>query len=260
MPCGHYLHRTCYDQYMQHAYKCPICKKSAVNMELQWRKLDNAIETQPMPAQFKDTRVMIQCNDCEGKSEVPYHWLGNKCDTCDSYNTNEVRLLGGPQAEHDPPSENSVPARPTAVPQRQAPSPPRPSLEARSPGSYFLGSPERLEDRSRPNSAVESSLSAQMLQRVSRSLSPLRNYLGRPGDSPRRGPQPAPVDENDQVDFWGADGGRFLSGEEDEDDEDEDGSSGESMDDEENDEVDDEDDDADEGDDILEGIELIGHR
>ncbi|KAF2100526.1 zf-CHY-domain-containing protein, partial [Rhizodiscina lignyota] len=94
MPCGHYLHKTCYTQYMETAYKCPICKKSAVNMELQWRKLEHAIDTQPMPEQFRNTRVVVQCNDCSAKSSVKYHWLGNKCGACDSYNTNEVQILG----------------------------------------------------------------------------------------------------------------------------------------------------------------------
>ncbi|KAF2840639.1 zf-CHY-domain-containing protein [Patellaria atrata CBS 101060] len=94
MPCGHYIHKECYNQYMETAYKCPICKKSVVNMDVQWRKIDHAIETQPMPPQFDDTRVVVHCNDCEAKSEGKYHWLGNKCGTCDSYNTSEIRMFG----------------------------------------------------------------------------------------------------------------------------------------------------------------------
>ncbi|KAF2086160.1 zf-CHY-domain-containing protein, partial [Saccharata proteae CBS 121410] len=93
MPCGHYLHRDCYRQYMDTAYKCPICKKSAVNMELQWRKLEHAIQSQPMPPQFADTRAVIHCNDCSVRSSVMYHWLGNQCGHCDSFNTNELQLL-----------------------------------------------------------------------------------------------------------------------------------------------------------------------
>ena len=99
MPCGHYLHKGCYNQYMETAYKCPTCKKSAVNMELQWQKLTQAIESQPMPDQFADTRAVVQCNDCSAKSSVKYHWLGNKCNTCDSYNTNELQILNGPESE-----------------------------------------------------------------------------------------------------------------------------------------------------------------
>jgi hypothetical protein len=99
MPCGHYLHKGCYNLYMETAYKCPMCKKSAVNMELQWQKLTDAIEGQPMPEQFADTRAVIQCNDCSSKSSVKYHWLGNKCNSCDSYNTNELRILNGPDSQ-----------------------------------------------------------------------------------------------------------------------------------------------------------------
>ena len=99
MPCGHYLHKGCYNLYMQTAYKCPICKKSAVCMDLQWQKLTQAIESQPMPEQFANTRAIVQCNDCSAKSSVKYHWLGNQCGTCDSYNTNELRILNGPESE-----------------------------------------------------------------------------------------------------------------------------------------------------------------
>ncbi|KAF2745654.1 CHY zinc finger domain-containing protein [Sporormia fimetaria CBS 119925] len=99
LPCGHYLHKGCYKSYMETAYQCPMCKKSAVNMELQWRKLTQAIEAQPMPEQFASMRAVIQCNDCSAKSAVAFHWLGNKCSTCDSYNTNELRILNGPESE-----------------------------------------------------------------------------------------------------------------------------------------------------------------
>lgn len=94
MPCGHYMHHTCYTEYMQREYRCPICKKSAVNMELQWRKLESAIEGQPMPAQWRDVKAEVRCNDCGARGVGRYHWLGNKCGTCDGFNTNEIRLIG----------------------------------------------------------------------------------------------------------------------------------------------------------------------
>ncbi|KAI9688445.1 MAG: hypothetical protein M1822_001394 [Bathelium mastoideum] len=93
MPCGHYMHSACHTRYMQTAYRCPLCSRAAVNMELQWRKLDHAIAAQPMPAQFARTRVRVHCNDCSAKSVAPYHWLGAKCALCESYNTNELRLF-----------------------------------------------------------------------------------------------------------------------------------------------------------------------
>ena len=96
MKCGHYIHRGCYDAYMNTSYKCPICNRSAVNMELQWRKLDAHIASQPMPEGWREARAWVVCNDCMGKSWTPFHWLGNKCATCDSYNTMELKVINGP--------------------------------------------------------------------------------------------------------------------------------------------------------------------
>lgn len=65
-------------------------------METQFRNLDRAIESQPMPPQFQDTKAMVYCNDCYAKSAVKYHWLGLKCAVCDSYNTAQISLLTDP--------------------------------------------------------------------------------------------------------------------------------------------------------------------
>ncbi|KAF3011497.1 hypothetical protein E8E14_007559 [Neopestalotiopsis sp. 37M] len=94
MKCGHTLHKDCWDEHIKHAYKCPICSKSIVNMETQFRRLDIAIETQPMPEKFQDTRAIVSCNDCSAKTTVKYHWLGLKCAVCQSYNTSQVQILG----------------------------------------------------------------------------------------------------------------------------------------------------------------------
>ncbi|OCK78060.1 zf-CHY-domain-containing protein [Lepidopterella palustris CBS 459.81] len=255
MPCGHYIHQECYNLYIETAYKCPTCKKSVVNMELQWRKLTQAIECQPMPEQFADTRAVIQCNDCSAKSSVNYHWLGNKCNTCDSYNTNEIRLLSGPESEQaaDVILSTELPneQQPTAI--RSGLSPQRPMVEIRPARSYFLGVQDEHENRSRPSTAEPASLPYQMLERVSRSLSPLRNYLGRTGDDlPLR--TVLDPDDDQSLDFWGADG-RFLSGEEESEGSDSD--SDESMEDE---DAVEEDEGDDEGDDEMNDIELFGHR
>ncbi|KAH8197636.1 hypothetical protein TruAng_008220 [Truncatella angustata] len=84
----------CWDEHIKHAYKCPICNKSIVNMETQFRRLDMAIETQPMPEKFQDTRAVVSCNDCCAKTTVKYHWLGLKCAVCQSYNTSQLQILG----------------------------------------------------------------------------------------------------------------------------------------------------------------------
>ncbi|KAJ3474155.1 hypothetical protein NLG97_g9965 [Lecanicillium saksenae] len=94
MTCGHSIHKKCYDQHMRVSYKCPICNKSLANMETQFRNLDLLIQAQPMPAEFRDTKAVVLCNDCSGRCTVPYHWLGLKCLICLSYNTVELQILG----------------------------------------------------------------------------------------------------------------------------------------------------------------------
>ena len=235
MPCGHYMHSACHTKYMQSAYRCPICFRSAVNMELQWRKLDRAIEAQPMPNQFSRTTVQVQCNDCSAKSVGRYHWLGNKCGVCDSYNTNELRIIEADEAQEEvqsssesittdmntlpsenavaemqdltlvssPSSSSAVPGANPALPPTSPPPPPdgesaacvdsantsprRPLRDLRPSRSYFLQADD-ADDRPRSSSSggfvpvppSETMLSFspyEMLQRVSRSLSPIRYYL-----------------------------------------------------------------------------------
>jgi hypothetical protein len=101
MPCGHYMHQGCYNAFITRHYRCPICQKSVVNMELQWRKLDDAIASQPMPAKLRDTVVEVRCNDCHGKSLCRYHWLGNRCGLCDSYNTLHVKFIKQDEQQQD---------------------------------------------------------------------------------------------------------------------------------------------------------------
>ncbi|KAG5914454.1 hypothetical protein E4U42_000482 [Claviceps africana] len=99
MPCGHSIHKRCYDQHMRVSYKCPICNRSLANMESQFRNLDVAILSQPMPPEFRDTRATVLCNDCSGKCVVLYHWLGLKCSICQSYNTVELQIHGNGSPE-----------------------------------------------------------------------------------------------------------------------------------------------------------------
>lgn len=78
---------------MESSYKCPICQQTVVNMESQFRALDRDIERQPMPEGFRDTKALVGCNDCRAKSVSPYHWLGLKCQVCDSYNTRQMAII-----------------------------------------------------------------------------------------------------------------------------------------------------------------------
>ncbi|KAI0451786.1 hypothetical protein F5B21DRAFT_485594 [Xylaria acuta] len=94
MKCGHSIHRDCLDEHQKTSYKCPICNKSLLNMESQFRNLDLSIQAQPMPPEFKDTRAIVLCHDCSAKSSTMYHWLGLKCGVCQSYNTAQLEIIG----------------------------------------------------------------------------------------------------------------------------------------------------------------------
>ncbi|KAK0705229.1 hypothetical protein B0H67DRAFT_593522 [Lasiosphaeris hirsuta] len=96
MQCGHSIHRHCFEEHMRSSYKCPICNKSCINMEYQFRNYDMAILTQPMPTEYQDSRAVVSCNDCSAKSQTAYHWLGLKCTVCNSYNTVPLQLLNMP--------------------------------------------------------------------------------------------------------------------------------------------------------------------
>lgn len=222
LACGHYMHGSCYKDLMHVTYRCPVCNKSAVNMELQWRKLDDEIRLQPMPEdEFEDSaaaranpthrrvprKVFVGCNDCGGRGWSAFHWLGLKCPHCDGYNTSQTALLGSetpgvrpvvrrhefagvnalPAAVTDeeradsaygcPPSPAQIPIPHQNLPVQQ------PTFAPHSPTgrSYFLQAEyeESLRNTERALSAGDAfrNLPYDILQRFSRSLSPMRYYL-----------------------------------------------------------------------------------
>ncbi|KAF3924330.1 hypothetical protein ABW21_db0208986 [Orbilia brochopaga] len=103
MICGHSIHLECYNEHMKTSYRCPTCAKSVFNMESRFRYLDHEIQRQPLPEPYKFWHCHIICNDCSAKSDVSFHFLGLKCDTCKSYNTCEVKLI----RPEDQPGNNS---------------------------------------------------------------------------------------------------------------------------------------------------------
>ncbi|KAF8863507.1 zf-CHY-domain-containing protein [Acephala macrosclerotiorum] len=250
MPCMHGIHKKCYDEHMKTAYRCPICNKSAVNMETQFRNLDRAIAEQPMPPQFQDTKAMVSCNDCYAKSAVMYHWLGLKCAICDSYNTTQLSILSDPAVEV-PPMENT---------ENETISPPDQSNGQASSSQLLPPGPTRSRRHSShthtpplPAELVSNRFSPYARpQRIVRSVSPVRG----PGffEAPVV-PQAMETDdpgEEDDLDFWGREERRSVT-------------SVRSIDDEidEDDEESDQDsvmDDCDEEGDDDDRFELFGHR
>ena len=248
MLCGHGIHKACYDEHMKSSYKCPICNKSTVNMESQFRNLDRAIDSQPMPPQFEDTKAMVSCNDCYAKSAVKYHWLGLKCAICDSYNTAQLSILSDPAVEVPVVEIRDIePAAPVE----------HISGETSTPG-YLGTGPVRHRRHSSHLPTLTGSLAVSdryspypHRQRIGRSVSPIRG-LGFYNTSGLVAETDESANE-DGIDFWGRCEPRNMTSAEVIDDEMEDeavGSEEDSvMDDYDEDDVDEED-----------QFELIGHR
>ncbi|KFX99239.1 hypothetical protein V495_00781 [Pseudogymnoascus sp. VKM F-4514 (FW-929)] len=209
-------------------------------METQFRTLDRAIEVQPMPEQFQDTKAMITCNDCRAKSAVPYHWLGLKCAVCDSYNTIQLNIIndeaqpedvggGGDGAAEGATAEMTIP-----VPRSR-----RHSLRAGqtlAPRDYSSGlAPDALPSR------------------LGRSMSPVRgSYFTQPEPA---GPvaEATGVWNDEDTDFWGRTPEDLAVGDDEEEEEEED-------DDDDDDDLDLSLDEDDDDEDDVDTMELFGHR
>jgi hypothetical protein len=248
MLCGHSIHHSCYYDHMKSSYKCPICSKSTVNMETQFQNLTRAIETQPMPPQFQDTKAMVSCNDCYAKSAVKYHWLGLKCAICDSYNTVQLSILSDPAV--GVPVIESREVDNATVPEQAA-------GEA-SPFTYLSPGTGPARLRRHSSHAPTSSLPPRYApypvpERIGRSVSPVRGPGFFEGADVVDAGEIEDSGEEDELDFWGREEPRSVTTAEDmevdeEEEEDSDDDSGSAMD-----ECDDEGDEGDE-------FELFGHR
>lgn len=198
-------------------------------METQFRNLEAAIQSQPMPTEFRDTKATVLCNDCSGKSTVPYHWLGLKCSICRSYNTVEIQIHGEGSGELQATAETSAAGADVA---------PQPVQDSARPTRTGTWVPNR---RRHSSHGVE--LQHRVPERIARSLSPLPL-----GMDTHLHPLAADVDSEDDIfGFWRGNQGDDDSSDQDESDSDQDDSDGlPGVDDE-------EEDDEDE-------IILIGHR
>ncbi|KAF9901906.1 hypothetical protein EC991_005554 [Linnemannia zychae] len=87
MPCGHCIHSKCHEDYIKTSYQCPTCWKSLGDMSAYYSKIDSLLAEQTMPPDYANIFSIVLCNDCEVKSEAPYHFLYHRCDKCHGYNT-----------------------------------------------------------------------------------------------------------------------------------------------------------------------------
>jgi hypothetical protein len=94
LKCGHVLHKKCVKEYMeQNEYRCPLCKKSMFDMTHIWHRMEESIGQQPMPNEYKNHKAHILCNDCQERTITKYHFLSNKCEGCNSWNTTILKIL-----------------------------------------------------------------------------------------------------------------------------------------------------------------------
>ncbi|KAI0561230.1 hemerythrin-like protein [Gracilaria domingensis] len=88
--CGHLMHSSCYERHRRNSISCPICSRSLEEMTSVYQRLDQqlaATGANVMPDHYRSARCDLYCKDCFTKSNVPYHFLYNKCPVCQSYNT-----------------------------------------------------------------------------------------------------------------------------------------------------------------------------
>lgn len=96
--CGHVMHLSCYTEFCRgQNYTCPLCMRCMEDMSDYFSLLDQAVRMQPMPAAFQNTIVNTYCQDCEKTGQCRYHFVGQKCSHCGSYNTREMGRYEQPQ-------------------------------------------------------------------------------------------------------------------------------------------------------------------
>ena len=212
MRCGHGIHESCFAEWCNTSYKCPICSKSIANMESQFRRLDRHIEEQPMPEEYRDNRALIFCNDCNSRSVTRFHWLGLKCAICESYNTTQLELLGAeqtPQLQEEAQRAQQAGVSEAALTASQTHTPTGELVQSIETRTTPIGSsrPVSIETAAGPHSPNARSpwlMPHSPSGRSARSMSPvIGSYFGtsRTPEPVRR--ETVPLQEEVDLDFWG---------------------------------------------------------
>lgn len=93
--CGHTIHQECLINLRSstsglQSLRCPMCMTSfetPEDLRHVWQQIDHELMQTPMPHEYSNVNVHIQCNDCHQSNTVPFHILALKCPGCNSYNT-----------------------------------------------------------------------------------------------------------------------------------------------------------------------------
>lgn len=89
--CGHVMHLSCFTEYRRgQNYTCPLCMRSMEDMSEYFSLLDQAVRIQVMPPIYQNTFCNLYCQDCDKTGQCRYHFVGQKCPHCGSYNTREM--------------------------------------------------------------------------------------------------------------------------------------------------------------------------
>ncbi|KAI8907507.1 zinc-ribbon-domain-containing protein [Powellomyces hirtus] len=126
MPCGHCIHYSCHQTYIQTSYQCPTCFKSLSDMTDYFARIDTMLQHHTMPQEYAHMTSKLYCNDCEQRSTAPYHFLYHACGECKGYNTKVLSVEKGGVLVGDGrvAAAESAGAPPGAPASNQAPAPP----------------------------------------------------------------------------------------------------------------------------------------
>jgi len=69
MVCGHAIHQECYNEYTQHDYRCPLCRKTVFDPTAFFDIYRYECLMNPTPDEYKK-KVPIFCNDCDESREA----------------------------------------------------------------------------------------------------------------------------------------------------------------------------------------------
>jgi len=89
--CGHKIHNNCFkDNINKNNYKCPMCKKSAIDMTNIWYNMKIEKNNTIMPEEYLGIQVKILCLDCKKENLTDFHVVGLECQFCNSFNTQRI--------------------------------------------------------------------------------------------------------------------------------------------------------------------------
>eukprot|EP00301_Raphidiophrys_heterophryoidea_P021711 c6057_g1_i1.p1 GENE.c6057_g1_i1~~c6057_g1_i1.p1 ORF type:complete len:267 (+),score=43.65 c6057_g1_i1:37-837(+) len=84
LPCGHSIHCKCKKALIKSGSwpRCPLCNADMHDLSEAYCHLKEVIAQTAMPRAYRDTKVMILCNNCARKTETDFHIDGLECKAC----------------------------------------------------------------------------------------------------------------------------------------------------------------------------------